>query len=62
MCRAPSSRPRCDVGAERPVLSLDAIHLAAADVVGADLRAVGTYDLRVADAARALSLAVESPG
>lgn len=42
--------------------SLDAIHLAAAQVVGADLRAVVTYDLRMADAAQDLGLAVETPG
>jgi uncharacterized protein len=42
--------------------SLDAIHLAAAQVVGPDLRAVVTYDLRMADAARVLGLAVERPG
>lgn len=42
--------------------SLDAIHLAAAQVIGADLRAVVTYDRRMADAAQALGLAVETPG
>ncbi len=42
--------------------SLDAIHLAAAQVVGADLRAVVTYDRRMADAAQALGLVVERPG
>ncbi|MGH7610958.1 MAG: type II toxin-antitoxin system VapC family toxin [Candidatus Dormibacteria bacterium] len=42
--------------------SLDAIHLAAAQVVGADLRAVVTYDRRMADAAQDLGLAVEWPG
>lgn len=42
--------------------SLDAIHLAAAQVVGADLRAVVTYDLRMADAAQHLGFAVERPG
>ncbi|MHB1535864.1 MAG: type II toxin-antitoxin system VapC family toxin [Acidimicrobiales bacterium] len=42
--------------------SLDAIHLGAAQVVGADLRAVVTYDRRMADAAQGLGLAVESPG
>ncbi len=41
--------------------SLDAIHLAAAQVVGADLRAVVTYDGRMADAAQELGLVVESP-
>lgn len=42
--------------------SLDAIHLAAAQIVGADLRAVITYDSRMAQAARDLGLAVERPG
>ncbi len=42
--------------------SLDAIHLAAAQLVGADLRAVVTYDARMADAAQDLGLAVERPG
>jgi predicted nucleic acid-binding protein len=45
-----------------PLRSLDAIHLAAAQVVGTDLRAVVTYDGRMADAARDLGLAVERPG
>lgn len=42
--------------------SLDAIHLAAAQVVGADLRAVITYDRRMEDAAQDLGLPVERPG
>jgi predicted nucleic acid-binding protein len=41
--------------------SLDAIHLAAARLVGGDLLAVVTYDRRMADAARDLGLAVEAP-
>lgn len=41
--------------------SLDAIHLASASSIGVDLRAVVTYDRRMADAADALSLVVESP-
>lgn len=41
--------------------SLDAIHLAAAQVVGADLQAVVTYDRRMADAAQDLGLAVDRP-
>ena len=41
--------------------SLDAIHLASASSIGADLRAVITYDRRMADAAIALSLVVEAP-
>ncbi|HUY57578.1 MAG TPA: type II toxin-antitoxin system VapC family toxin [Candidatus Micrarchaeaceae archaeon] len=43
------------------VRSLDAIHLAAAQVVGRDLRAIVTYDRRMADAAGALGLTVETP-
>lgn len=42
--------------------SLDAIHLAAAQLVGEDLRAVLTYDPRMADAAGNLGLAVVAPG
>jgi predicted nucleic acid-binding protein len=41
--------------------SLDAIHLAAARLVGADLLAIVTYDRRMAEAARDLGLAVETP-
>lgn len=41
--------------------SLDAIHLAAAQMAGSDLRAVVTYDRRMADAAYAVGLAVEAP-
>lgn len=41
--------------------TLDAVHLASAASIGADLRAVVTYDRRMADAAAALSLAVEAP-
>jgi uncharacterized protein len=41
--------------------SLDAIHLAAAQVIGDELRAVVTYDLRMTDAAHSLALTVETP-
>jgi len=41
--------------------SLDAIHLAAAQTAGDDLRAVVTYDRRMADAARGLGLVVQTP-
>jgi predicted nucleic acid-binding protein len=41
--------------------SLDAIHLAAALSIGADLRCVLTYDLRMQDAAAALGIAVDAP-
>lgn len=42
------------------VRTLDALHVASAAELG-DLEAVVTYDLRTADAARALGLPVESP-
>lgn len=41
--------------------SLDAIHLASARLIGGDLRAVLTYDLRMAEAATALGLMAEAP-
>jgi predicted nucleic acid-binding protein len=41
--------------------SLDAIHLAAAETVGDQLRAVVTYDRRMAEAAEALGLVVQTP-
>ena len=40
---------------------LDAIHLATARQLGAELTAVVTYDRRMVDAARALRIPVESP-
>lgn len=47
---------------EPPLLrSLDAIHLAAAQRAGADLRAVVTYDTRMADAAGLLAIPVIAP-
>jgi predicted nucleic acid-binding protein len=46
---------------ETMLRSLDAIHLASASSIGADLRAVVTYDRRMADAAASLSLVVEAP-
>ena len=42
--------------------SLDALHLAAAELLGADLRAVVTYDHRMQDGATALGFAVAAPG
>lgn len=42
--------------------SLDALHLASAQRLGDGLRAVVTYDRRMAEAALALGLTVESPG
>jgi predicted nucleic acid-binding protein len=44
-----------------PLRSLDAIHLATAQQLGAELRAVLTYDVRMAGAAMALGLVVASP-
>jgi predicted nucleic acid-binding protein len=41
--------------------SLDAIHLAAARLVAGDLRAVVTYDRRMADAAGGLGMAIAAP-
>ena len=41
--------------------SLDAVHLAAAGIVGAELRSLVTYDLRLAEAALRLGLMVEVP-
>ena len=41
--------------------SLDAIHLAAAQSIGSELRAVVTYDERLGGAASMLGLAVASP-
>jgi len=41
--------------------SLDAVHLAAAQLIGGELRAVVTYDQGQADAADQLGLAVEAP-
>lgn len=41
--------------------SLDAIHLASARSVGADLRAVITYDERMKEGATALGMVVEAP-
>ncbi|MGH2717465.1 MAG: type II toxin-antitoxin system VapC family toxin [Actinomycetota bacterium] len=41
--------------------SLDAIHLVCAQEVGAELRAIVTYDRRMADAALEMGLSVEAP-
>jgi predicted nucleic acid-binding protein len=42
--------------------SLDAIHLASARLLGSDLRAVVTYDERMAAIASGLGITVEKPG
>lgn len=58
------TRTLLDAAAEmRParLRSLDAIHIAAAQRAGADLRAIVTYDARMAEAAHDLGIAVESP-
>ncbi|MHB1486395.1 MAG: hypothetical protein ACYCS7_07140 [Acidimicrobiales bacterium] len=41
--------------------SLDAVHLSAALLIGSDLRAIITYDHRMAQAAGDLGLVVEAP-
>lgn len=41
--------------------SLDAIHLAAARSIGAELRSVLTYDLRMQDAAASLGIPFDAP-
>ena len=50
---------RLDPGGLR---TLDAVHLAAARAAGDDLRAIVTYDDRMADAARGLGMATLAPG
>jgi predicted nucleic acid-binding protein len=44
------------------IRSLDAIHLATAQRLGAELARIVTYDERMAEAARALGMTVASPG
>lgn len=44
-----------------PLRSLDAIHLATAQAVGTDIRAVLTYDRRMAAASTGLNLPVAAP-
>lgn len=58
-----SDRVLRHAGAMGPVelRSLDAIHLATAQLLQPDLRAVVTYDERMADAARTLKIQVRSP-
>lgn len=47
---------------EPPLLrSLDAIHLAAAQRAGTELRAVLTYDVRMSDAAKSLGIPIVAP-
>ncbi len=57
-------RTTLDLAATLPspsVRSLDAIHLASAMAVGADLDALVTYDIRLIDAARDVGLPTMSP-
>jgi uncharacterized protein len=42
--------------------SLDAIHLATAQLLGSELRSIVTYDARMAEAASGLGLSVAAPG
>jgi uncharacterized protein len=49
------------LGPELGLRSLDAIHLASAQLSGADLEALVTYDPRMATAATALCLPIEHP-
>ena len=53
-----------DAAANVPVAvkSLDAIHIASAELLGAELEALVTYDRRLAEAARIAGLPVEMPG
>ena len=44
-----------------PLRSLDAIHLASAQLVAADLRAIVTYDQRMAASATGMGYAVDAP-
>jgi len=45
-----------------PVRSLDAIHIASAELLGSELTALVTYDKRMAKAASNAGLPVETPG
>lgn len=49
------------IGPGMALRSLDAIHLASAQPLGADLHAVVTYDQRMRSAATALGLSVDAP-
>ena len=46
---------------EAHLRSLDSIHLAAAQLIGSELRAVVTYDTRMAAAAESIGMTVEAP-
>ncbi|MGH9226579.1 MAG: type II toxin-antitoxin system VapC family toxin [Acidimicrobiales bacterium] len=49
------------IGPGTVLRSLDAIHLASAQLIAADLRAIVTYDQRMAAAAAAIGLPVDAP-
>jgi uncharacterized protein len=49
------------LGSGQVLRTLDAVHLAAAQRLGADLRSVVTYDRRMTEAATAVGLAVAAP-
>ena len=49
------------IAPDQRMRSLDAIHVATALLVGADLRSIITYDARMSEVARGLGLAVEAP-
>lgn len=49
------------IGPGTVLRSLDAIHLASAQLLGGDLRAVVTYDLRMAAAAASIGLPAVAP-
>ena len=51
----------CDIG-DPALPTLDALHLASALLLGAQLTAFIAYDHRLADAARAVGLTVATPG
>jgi hypothetical protein len=46
---------------EGDLRSLDSIHLASAQIIGTELRAVVTYDVRMAAAAESIGMTVEAP-
>jgi predicted nucleic acid-binding protein len=60
----PFTRRIRDVAAMMPagLRSLDAIHVASADVLASELTAIVTYDKRMAKAARRVGLPVATPG
>jgi uncharacterized protein len=50
------------VNVPEPLRTLDAIHVASAETLGADLIALITYDKKMAEAARRMGLPVAMPG